>query len=125
MDGFYYSGVKSSSRGRISMTSIWHFVNLCHGHFGSSHLELIYAHRPDIEESMMVRLIIAALACATAFAAQSSLNAAGKAREQSLEQAWSKQLDAQHVTPLERVIALLEKMRAELQAEADKDLKRP
>jgi hypothetical protein len=70
---------------------------------------------------MMVRLIIAALACATAFAAQSSLNAAGKAREQSLEQAWSKQLDAQHVTPLERVIALLEKMRAELQAEAGKE----
>merc|ERR1719253_1551383 len=47
------------------------------------------------------------------------LGAAGQARESALEAAWSKELGGP--SPIKRVIALLEKMRSELQAEADKE----
>jgi hypothetical protein len=69
-----------------------------------------------------------ALACATASASksgvQASLSTAGQAREAALEKSWSAQLDEQpkpRQTPIERVIGLLQKMRSELEAEADKE----
>jgi hypothetical protein len=64
-----------------------------------------------------------------ASAAGSSLNSANQARQQLLEQQWSQELgpvdpetkQVAYKSPLKRVISLLEKMRAELVAEADKE----
>jgi len=52
---------------------------------------------------------------------QASLGAAGQAREQSLDKAWSQQLNSQAQSPIKRVISLLEKMRDELVAEANNE----
>eukprot|EP00427_Karlodinium_veneficum_P013510 CAMPEP_0169071120 /NCGR_PEP_ID=MMETSP1015-20121227/5489_1 /TAXON_ID=342587 /ORGANISM="Karlodinium micrum, Strain CCMP2283" /LENGTH=768 /DNA_ID=CAMNT_0009130183 /DNA_START=86 /DNA_END=2392 /DNA_ORIENTATION=+ len=62
-------------------------------------------------------------------ASASSLGAAGEARLQSLEQQWSQELQpvspetkvVEYKSPIKRVVSLLEKMRAELIAEADKE----
>merc|ERR1719326_2516785 len=61
---------------------------------------------------------------ASASASQASLGTAGQARELALEKEWSQQLDSQpkgRQSPIKRVISLLEKMRDELVAEADKE----
>merc|ERR1719399_2565534 len=53
-----------------------------------------------------------------------SATVAGQARQQTLEKEWSQQLDSQpkqYQSPIKRVVSLLEKMRAELVAEADKE----
>jgi hypothetical protein len=63
--------------------------------------------------------LFALLACASA--TQSSLGLAEQAREQSLDKAWSQQLESQSVSPIKRVIALLEKMRSELVNEANNE----
>jgi len=52
----------------------------------------------------------------TAMGSQAALSVAGQAREHALEAAWSQELAG--VSPIKRVISLLEKMRAELVAEA-------
>lgn len=46
---------------------------------------------------------------------------AGAAREQSLERAWSKALDSNAKSPVQRVIMLLKDMKAQLEQEADKE----
>merc|ERR1719399_1801245 len=53
-----------------------------------------------------------------------SATVAGQARQQTLEKEWSQQLDSQpkqYQSPIKRVVSLLEKMRNELVAEADKE----
>jgi len=66
--------------------------------------------------------MIKALTLIVCLASSSATNLGGQAREQALEQAWSQQLDsAQGPSPIKRVISLLEKMRSELVAEADKE----
>merc|ERR1719443_867113 len=76
------------------------------------------------------RTMIATLAFATclvsASASQAGLGVAGQAREQALETEWSRELNSQpkqvaYQSPIQRVISLLEKMKAELVAEADKE----
>merc|ERR1719281_877048 len=55
---------------------------------------------------------------------RSGLGSAAESKLQSLESSWSQELEGvpkEHKTPLERVIGLLEKMRSELVAEADKE----
>jgi len=42
-------------------------------------------------------------------------------RQASLEAAWGKELDGQNVSPVKRVVSLLQKMKAELDAEAGKE----
>jgi len=77
-----------------------------------------------------MRLTIALLLVASLASPVASMKGglrAGSAAEsklQSLESSWSQELEGapkEHKTPLERVIGLLEKMRAELVAEADKE----
>merc|ERR1719424_836236 len=70
---------------------------------------------------MLVLLTCMAAASATQSSSQASLGAAGLAREQSLDKAWSQQLDSQAQSPIKRVISLLEKMRDELVAEANNE----
>jgi len=62
----------------------------------------------------MLTLSVAALAWGIASASQ----AGGQARQEALEKTWAAQLDVQAVSPIKRVISLLEKMRAELEAES-------
>jgi len=75
----------------------------------------------------VVCVFLACLACASATQNGASLGLAGQAREQSLEKVWSQELESQdvnptkRVSPIKRVISLLEKMRSELVAEADKE----
>jgi chromosome segregation ATPase len=61
---------------------------------------------------------------------QASLSSAGLARQHTLEQQWSQELAppvspetkiVEYKSPIKRVVSLLEKMRAELIAEADKE----
>jgi len=68
-----------------------------------------------------VCVLLACLSCASATQNGAGLGLAGQAREQSLEKVWSQQLESQNVSPIKRVIALLETMRSELVAEADKE----
>jgi|ERR1712216_473217 len=50
------------------------------------------------------------------------IGAAGQARENALEAAWQEELDpVKYKSPIKRVVALLQKMKAELDAEADKE----
>merc|ERR1719487_1277052 len=49
------------------------------------------------------------------------MHAAGQAREQSLEDAWSKELTSSGESPVKRVVNLLNKMKAELEKEADNE----
>jgi chromosome segregation ATPase len=75
----------------------------------------------------MVRFIcaLAALAAASATNSQTGLSVAEQAREHALEKAWSQELappaGKEYQSPIKRVVSLLEKMRAELVAEADKE----
>merc|ERR1719428_2242562 len=71
--------------------------------------------------SAIALLLVASLASP---AASMKLGSAAESKLQSLESSWSQELEGapkEHKTPLERVIGLLEKMRAELVAEADKE----
>merc|ERR1719428_1666145 len=71
--------------------------------------------------SAIALLLVASLASP---AASMKLGSAAESKLQSLESSWSQELDGQpkeHKTPLERVIGLLEKMKAELDAEASKE----
>mmetsp|Transcript_49409 Transcript_49409/g.92398 ORF Transcript_49409/g.92398 Transcript_49409/m.92398 type:complete len:776 (-) Transcript_49409:105-2432(-) len=72
---------------------------------------------------LIASMLLVALA-APAFGAQSRLNSAMQAGTQSLEAAWSAQLDpkaVKYVSPIKRVIGLLQKMKAELSSDADSD----
>jgi len=70
----------------------------------------------------MARLVFTA--CITlailahASGSQASLSVAGQARERSLVEQWSNELEHAQVSPIKRVISLLEKMKSELVAEA-------
>jgi hypothetical protein len=66
---------------------------------------------------------LAGLCSATGSGVKASLSVAGEARQRSLEQQWSQELapPSEHKSPIKRVVSLLEKMRAELIAEADKE----
>jgi len=78
-----------------------------------------------------LRVIVLAAVVAGVFAGQSRLSAAGQAQEQSLEQAWSKDLDLQpaspetkvkeYESPIQRVVRLLTEMKGQLEKEAEKD----
>jgi hypothetical protein len=80
---------------------------------------------------MFVSVLFAALASATAVGSSSKagLSVAGEARLRDLEQQWSQELApvspetkvVEYKSPIKRVVNLLEKMRAELMAEADKE----
>merc|ERR1719420_2526647 len=66
----------------------------------------------------MLAACIALALVAPAACNQATLSAAAQARQNALEQEWSKDLGGP--SPIKRVISMLEKMRSELQAEADK-----
>jgi len=76
---------------------------------------------------MMQRMIVqcallACLASASQSGLQATLGVAAQAREQALETEWSKQLESgPRVSPIKRVIGLLEKMRSELVHEANNE----
>jgi len=63
-------------------------------------------------------LIVASESYAVQNAAQGQLSASAQAQETALESAWSAELEAQHKSPIERVIALLTQMKSELEKEA-------
>jgi len=72
-------------------------------------------------------LILAALALGSVNASQNGLGAAEQQREHALEKAWEQELapaepkQVAYKSPIKRVVSLLEKMRSELVAEADKE----
>jgi len=73
--------------------------------------------------TVLALLFLAALPSPIA-SLKAGLGSVAQAKLQSLESAWSQELEGQpkeHKTPLERVIGLLEKMKAELDAEANKE----
>jgi len=75
----------------------------------------------------LLALFVTPAACITRRSGNGgALTLAGQAREQNLEQAWSKELDldseaSAKKSPIKRVVSLLEEMKAELQKEADKE----
>jgi hypothetical protein len=66
-------------------------------------------------------LLVVLAVLAQAEASQSGLGSAAQLREQSLLKAWSQDLENKPVSPIQRVVGLLTKMRDELVAEADKE----
>eukprot|EP00448_Togula_jolla_P006774 CAMPEP_0170610630 /NCGR_PEP_ID=MMETSP0224-20130122/22762_1 /TAXON_ID=285029 /ORGANISM="Togula jolla, Strain CCCM 725" /LENGTH=767 /DNA_ID=CAMNT_0010936019 /DNA_START=35 /DNA_END=2338 /DNA_ORIENTATION=+ len=64
--------------------------------------------------SMLALLSVASPAAAGGMAAS-----LGEARQQALEASWSSGLDSELTSPVQRVVAILEKMQAQLEAEAD------
>jgi hypothetical protein len=79
--------------------------------------------------SLLVVLLVAAVStgCHGAKAVSASATEVVQQRQQALEAAWSRELDEQepvkvdYKSPIRRVVSLLEKMKAELSAEADKE----
>lgn len=74
----------------------------------------------------MSRLLVAVLCLEGVFADKAVLSATAQAREQSLETEWSKILDPEtknvaYQSPIKRVIAMLERMRTELENEQAKE----
>jgi hypothetical protein len=73
--------------------------------------------------SLCLGLLVVASAAASKSGIQSQLSTAGQARENALETAWEAELEVHEkkVSPIKRVVALLKKMKAELEAEAAKE----
>merc|ERR1719203_749315 len=69
----------------------------------------------------LLALFLAAAARMGVLAHQASLGAAGQSRELALEKAWSHELSNQTESPIKRVVGLLQKMKSELEEEADKE----
>merc|ERR1719203_952613 len=69
----------------------------------------------------LLALFLAAAARMGVLAHQASLGAAGQSRELALEKAWSHELSSQTESPIKRVVGLLQKMKSELEEEANKE----